>query len=89
MDPMAAPLVLMHTYLSAYAHWLIMFAYVATCLCIFVSAYGFLCLLIFIHAYVYLFGCLWFMMLVKEDSIRTMQYGGKGRGITNFSIEVG
>jgi Ca2+/Na+ antiporter len=89
VDQMAAPLVLMHAYPSAYAHRLIMFAYVATCLCIFVSAYGFLCLLIIMHAYVCLFGCLWFMMSVKENSVGTMQYGGKGRGIRNFSMEVG
>jgi hypothetical protein len=87
MDQMAALLVLMHTYPSAYAYQLIMFAYVATYLCIFVSAYGFLCLLIFMHTYVYLFGCLWFMMSVKENSVGTMQYGGKGRDIGNFSIE--
>jgi hypothetical protein len=89
MDQMAVLLVLMHAYPSAYAHRLIMFAYVATCLSIFVSAYGFLCLLIIMHAYVCLFGCLWFMMSVKENSVGTTQYGGKGRGIRNFSMEVG
>jgi hypothetical protein len=86
---MAVLLVLMHAYPSAYAHQLIMFAYIATCLCMFVFAYGFLYLLIFMHAYVCLFACLWFMISVKENSVGTMQYGGKGRGIRNFSIEVG
>jgi hypothetical protein len=47
MDQIAVPLVLMHAYPSAYVHWLIIFAYVATCLCTFVFAYGFLCLLIY------------------------------------------
>jgi hypothetical protein len=47
VDQMTAPLVLMHTYPSAYVHRLIMLAYVATCLCTFVFAYGFLCLLIY------------------------------------------
>jgi hypothetical protein len=47
MDPIAALLVLMHAYLSAYAHRLIMLTYVATCLCTFGFAYGFLCLLIY------------------------------------------
>jgi ABC-type multidrug transport system permease subunit len=52
VDQMAVPLVLMHAYPSVYAYRLIIFAYVATCLCIFVSAYGFLCLLmIFMYAY--------------------------------------
>jgi hypothetical protein len=60
---------------------LIMFAYVATCLCISVSAYGSLCwLMIFMHAYVCLFICLWVITLVKENSVGTMQYGGKGSG---------
>jgi hypothetical protein len=80
MDQMAAPLVLMNAYPSAYAHWFIMFAYVATCLCTFVSAYGFLCLLIFMHAYVCLFVCLWVMTSVKENSVGTTQYEGKGSG---------
>jgi hypothetical protein len=76
---MAVPLVLIYAYLSAYAYWLIMFAYVATCLCISVSAYGFLCLrMIFMYAYVCSFVCLWVMMSVKEDSVGTTQYGGKG-----------
>jgi hypothetical protein len=44
---MAVPLALMHAYPSVYACRLIMFAYVATCLCTFVFAYGFLCLLIY------------------------------------------
>jgi Ca2+/Na+ antiporter len=75
---MAAPLVLMHAYPSAYAFRLIMFAYVATCLCISVSAYGSLCLLmIFMYAYVCLFICLWVVTSVKENST---QYGGKGSG---------
>jgi hypothetical protein len=60
---------------------LIMFAHVATCLCLSVSAYGFLWLLmIFMHAYVCSFTCLWIMMSVKEKSVGTMQYGGKGSG---------
>jgi hypothetical protein len=60
---------------------LIMFAYVSTCLRISVSAYGSLCLLmIFMHAYVCLIIYLWVMMLVKENSVGTMQYGGKGSG---------
>jgi hypothetical protein len=81
VDQMAAPLLLMHAYPSAYAHRLIMFAYVATCLCISVSAYGFLCLLMmFMHAYVCLFVCLRVMMSVKENSVGTTQYGGKGSG---------
>jgi E3 ubiquitin-protein ligase DOA10 len=89
MDQMAALLVLMHAYPSAYVYQLIMLAYVATCLCTFVFAYGFLCLL-FMHAYVCLFGCLRFMMSEKENSVGTTQYGGKGRGIRNFIIiEVG
>jgi hypothetical protein len=54
---MAVPLALMHAYPSVYACRLIMFAYVATCLCIFVSAYGFLCLLmIFMYAYLFAYG---------------------------------
>jgi hypothetical protein len=59
---------------------LIMFAYVTTYLCISVSAYGPLCLLIFIHTYVCLFICLWVMTSVKENSVGTIQYGGKGSG---------
>jgi hypothetical protein len=51
---------------------LIMFAYVATCLCISVPAYGSLGLLmIFMHAYVCLFIGLWVMMSVKENSVET------------------
>jgi hypothetical protein len=54
---MAILLALMHAYPSVYACWLIMFAYVATCLCILVSAYGFLCLLtIFMYAYLFAYG---------------------------------
>jgi hypothetical protein len=86
---MAAPLVLMHAYPSAYAYPLIMLTYVTTCLYIFVLLMvSYVCL--FMHAYVYLFDCLWFMMSEKENSVGTMQYGGKGRGIRNFIIiEVG
>jgi hypothetical protein len=80
VDQMAAPLVLMHAYPSAYVHQLIMFAYIATCLCTFASAYGFLYLIIFMHTYVCLFVCLWVMMSVKENSVGTMQYEGKGSG---------
>jgi hypothetical protein len=47
VDQMAIPLALMHAYPSVYACRLIMFAYVATCLCTFGFAYGFLCLLIY------------------------------------------
>jgi hypothetical protein len=54
MDQMAVLLALMHAYPSVYACQLIMFADVATCLCILVSAYGFLCLLtIFMYAYLF------------------------------------
>jgi hypothetical protein len=89
VDQVAAPLVLMHAYPSAYAHQLIMLTYVATCLCTFIFAYGFLCLLIDARLCMFV-GCLWFMMSEKENSVGTMQYGGKGRGIRNFIIiEVG
>jgi hypothetical protein len=86
---MAALLVLMHAYPSPYAHQLIMLAYVATCLCTFVLLIvSYVCL--FMHTYVCLFDCLWFMISEKENSVRTTQYGGKGRGIRNFIIiEVG
>jgi hypothetical protein len=60
---------------------LIMFAYVATCLCTSVSAYGSLCLLMLLmHAYVCLSICLWVMTSVKEISVGTMQHRGKGSG---------
>jgi hypothetical protein len=49
---------------------------------------SYVCLLM--HAYVCLFDCLWVMISEKENSVGTMQYGGKGRGIRNFIIiEVG
>jgi hypothetical protein len=73
---MAVPLALMHAYPSVYACRLIMFAYVATCLCTFVLlTVSYVCL--FMHAYVCLFNCLRVVMSVKENST---QYGGKGSG---------
>jgi hypothetical protein len=58
---------------------LIMFAYVATCLCTSVSAYGSLYLLMLLmYAYICLSICLWVMISVKEISVGTMQHRGKG-----------
>jgi hypothetical protein len=52
---------------------LIMLAYIATCLCISVSAYSSLYLLILLmHAYVCLSICSWVMISVKEISVGTM-----------------
>jgi hypothetical protein len=52
---MAAPLVLMHAYPSAYIYQLIMFAYVATCLCMFVLLMvSYVCLYLCTLIYVYL-----------------------------------
>jgi hypothetical protein len=54
---MAVLLALMHAYPSVYTCQLTMVAYVATCLCIFVSAYGFLCLLtVIMYAYLFAYG---------------------------------
>jgi hypothetical protein len=60
----AYALILMHAYPSAYAY---QFDYVCLWL-----------LMRFMYAYICLFTCLWFMISVKEKSIGTMQYGGKG-----------
>jgi hypothetical protein len=79
MDQMAAPLALMQAYPSTYAHQLIMLAYVATCLCIFVFAYGFLCLLIYIRLCMFV----WLLMVydIREGKFcRNYAVWRKGKG---------